>query len=194
MFFPKEIYPPKVHQFAYVTDGACTEDDILSMEVIIMKVDYHHLTSVLCLNLQPCCLCGLMDYSISLFLFSPFSSGVELEFESFNPSGLAQHLHADGLSKGDCWSSHSPVPTGNICTDCRGKTAQLIALKSQYGVRLYLPQKAVIQLTLYSARVMSCSVKAWHGFVFDYTFSKLLAVYECILQSPFLGLSCENRL
>ncbi|XP_058638374.1 G1/S-specific cyclin-E1 [Onychostoma macrolepis] len=33
----EEIYPPKVHQFAYVTDGACTEDDILSMEIIIMK-------------------------------------------------------------------------------------------------------------------------------------------------------------
>ncbi|KAA0723572.1 G1/S-specific cyclin-E1 [Triplophysa tibetana] len=33
----EEIYPPKVHQFAYVTDGACSEDDILSMEIIIMK-------------------------------------------------------------------------------------------------------------------------------------------------------------
>ncbi|KAI4898642.1 hypothetical protein NFI96_025998 [Prochilodus magdalenae] len=33
----EEIYPPKVHQFAYVTDGACTEEEILSMEVIIMK-------------------------------------------------------------------------------------------------------------------------------------------------------------
>ncbi|KAL4613621.1 G1/S-specific cyclin-E1 isoform X2 [Arapaima gigas] len=33
----EEIYPPKVHQFAYVTDGACTEDEILSMELIIMK-------------------------------------------------------------------------------------------------------------------------------------------------------------
>ncbi|XP_066513222.1 G1/S-specific cyclin-E1-like [Hoplias malabaricus] len=33
----EEIYPPKVHHFAYVTDGACTEEEILSMEVIIMK-------------------------------------------------------------------------------------------------------------------------------------------------------------
>ncbi|KAL6461315.1 hypothetical protein MHYP_G00294590 [Metynnis hypsauchen] len=33
----EEIYPPKVHQFAYVTDGACTGEEILSMEVIIMK-------------------------------------------------------------------------------------------------------------------------------------------------------------
>ncbi|XP_041728368.1 G1/S-specific cyclin-E1 [Coregonus clupeaformis] len=33
----EEIYPPKVHQFAYVTDGACTEDDVLCMELIIMK-------------------------------------------------------------------------------------------------------------------------------------------------------------
>ncbi|KAJ7419473.1 G1/S-specific cyclin-E1 [Willisornis vidua] len=33
----EEIYPPKLHQFAYVTDGACTEDEIVSMELIIMK-------------------------------------------------------------------------------------------------------------------------------------------------------------
>ncbi|XP_056134895.1 G1/S-specific cyclin-E1 [Lampris incognitus] len=33
----EEMYPPKVHQFAYVTDEACTEDEILSMELIIMK-------------------------------------------------------------------------------------------------------------------------------------------------------------
>lgn len=33
----EEIYPPKVHQFAYVTDGACTDEEILSMEIIIMK-------------------------------------------------------------------------------------------------------------------------------------------------------------
>lgn len=34
----QEIYPPKIHQLAYVTDEACTEDEILSMEIIIMKV------------------------------------------------------------------------------------------------------------------------------------------------------------
>ncbi|XP_056381650.1 G1/S-specific cyclin-E1 [Hyla sarda] len=33
----EEIYPPKLHQFAYITDGACTEDEILNMELIIMK-------------------------------------------------------------------------------------------------------------------------------------------------------------
>lgn len=46
---PQEMYPPKVHQFAYVTDEACTEDEILSMEIIIMKVKNYsvfHGTSV----------------------------------------------------------------------------------------------------------------------------------------------------
>ncbi|KAM3919566.1 G1/S-specific cyclin-E1 [Leptodactylus fuscus] len=33
----EEIYPPKLHQFAYITDGACTEDEIVNMELIIMK-------------------------------------------------------------------------------------------------------------------------------------------------------------
>ncbi|XP_063802109.1 G1/S-specific cyclin-E1 isoform X2 [Pseudophryne corroboree] len=33
----EEIYPPKLHQFAYITDGACTEEEIISMELIIVK-------------------------------------------------------------------------------------------------------------------------------------------------------------
>lgn len=33
----EEIYPPKLHQFAYVTDGACSGDQILNMELIIMQ-------------------------------------------------------------------------------------------------------------------------------------------------------------
>ncbi|XP_060694070.1 G1/S-specific cyclin-E1 [Hemiscyllium ocellatum] len=33
----EEIYPPKLHQFAYVTDGACTEEEILNMELVVMK-------------------------------------------------------------------------------------------------------------------------------------------------------------
>uniref|UniRef100_A0A8C4X685 Cyclin E1 n=1 Tax=Erpetoichthys calabaricus TaxID=27687 RepID=A0A8C4X685_ERPCA len=33
----EEIYPPKLNQFAYVTDGACTEDEILEMELSMMK-------------------------------------------------------------------------------------------------------------------------------------------------------------
>ncbi|XP_052815228.1 G1/S-specific cyclin-E-like [Mya arenaria] len=33
----EEIYPPKLVEFAYVTDGACTEDEILDQELIILK-------------------------------------------------------------------------------------------------------------------------------------------------------------
>jgi cyclin E len=33
----EEIYPPKVSEFAYVTDGACTEDDIQTKELVILK-------------------------------------------------------------------------------------------------------------------------------------------------------------
>ncbi|XP_038662543.1 G1/S-specific cyclin-E1 isoform X2 [Scyliorhinus canicula] len=34
----EEIYPPKLHQFAYVTDGACTEEEILNMELVVLKL------------------------------------------------------------------------------------------------------------------------------------------------------------
>ncbi|XP_016066932.1 PREDICTED: G1/S-specific cyclin-E1 isoform X2 [Miniopterus natalensis] len=40
----EEIYPPKLHQFAYVTDGACSGEDILTMELIIMKALKWHLS------------------------------------------------------------------------------------------------------------------------------------------------------
>ncbi|KAM8946001.1 G1/S-specific cyclin-E1 [Pelodytes ibericus] len=33
----EEIYPPKLHEFAFLTDGACTEDEIVAVELIIMK-------------------------------------------------------------------------------------------------------------------------------------------------------------
>ncbi len=34
----EEIYPPKLSDFAYVTDGACLTDEIVSTELIICKV------------------------------------------------------------------------------------------------------------------------------------------------------------
>ncbi len=33
----EEIYPPKLQEFAYVTDGACSEEEILTMELVILK-------------------------------------------------------------------------------------------------------------------------------------------------------------
>ena len=34
----QEIYPPKISEFAYVTDGACTESEILDQELLMLKV------------------------------------------------------------------------------------------------------------------------------------------------------------
>ncbi|KAI5631335.1 G1/S-specific cyclin-E [Phthorimaea operculella] len=33
----EEVYPPKIGEFAYVTDGACTTDEILMEELLILK-------------------------------------------------------------------------------------------------------------------------------------------------------------
>lgn len=33
----EEIYPPKIGEFAYVTDGACTDEDILREELLILS-------------------------------------------------------------------------------------------------------------------------------------------------------------
>ncbi|XP_043500130.1 G1/S-specific cyclin-E-like [Polistes fuscatus] len=42
----EEIYPPKIAEFAYVTDGACTEEEILGKELIILKGLGWNLSSV----------------------------------------------------------------------------------------------------------------------------------------------------
>ncbi|RMX54148.1 hypothetical protein pdam_00017392 [Pocillopora damicornis] len=34
----EEIYPPKISEFAYVTDGACTENEILHEELLMLKL------------------------------------------------------------------------------------------------------------------------------------------------------------
>ena len=38
LFLFQEIYPPKIAELAYVTDGACLEEEILQMELIMLKV------------------------------------------------------------------------------------------------------------------------------------------------------------
>ena len=33
----EEIYPPKLREFAFVTDGACSEEEITHMELVVLK-------------------------------------------------------------------------------------------------------------------------------------------------------------
>ncbi|XP_074644383.1 G1/S-specific cyclin-E-like [Tubulanus polymorphus] len=50
----EEIYPPKLADFAYVTDGACSEEEILAMELIMLKTlkwDLCPMTSIQWMNL-----------------------------------------------------------------------------------------------------------------------------------------------
>ncbi|XP_063950906.1 G1/S-specific cyclin-E [Lytechinus pictus] len=42
----EEIYPPKLHEFAYVTDGACTDDQILEQELIMLMTLNWDLTPI----------------------------------------------------------------------------------------------------------------------------------------------------
>lgn len=42
----EEIYPPKLSEFAYVTDGACNEEDILTQELVILTALKWHITPV----------------------------------------------------------------------------------------------------------------------------------------------------
>lgn len=44
----EEIYPPKLTEFAYVTDGACTEEEILDQELIMLKALNWDLSPMTC--------------------------------------------------------------------------------------------------------------------------------------------------
>lgn len=46
-FVFQEIYPPKIFEFAYVTDGACDTWDIQRTELHILKVKHRH-TLLMC--------------------------------------------------------------------------------------------------------------------------------------------------
>ncbi|KAI8438035.1 hypothetical protein MSG28_010687 [Choristoneura fumiferana] len=42
----EEVYPPKIGEFAYVTDGACTTDEILLEEMLILKILSWNITPI----------------------------------------------------------------------------------------------------------------------------------------------------
>ncbi|XP_022256559.1 G1/S-specific cyclin-E-like [Limulus polyphemus] len=46
----EEIYPPKLSEFAYVTDGACTETEILEKELVLLKLTDLCILDVGCLQ------------------------------------------------------------------------------------------------------------------------------------------------
>ena len=62
----EEIYPPKLQTFAYVTDGACTEAEILDTEIIIMKT--------LKWKLTPVTPCNWLNIYLQVLSSSPSSS------------------------------------------------------------------------------------------------------------------------
>ena len=49
----EEIYPPKLVDFAYVTDSACTEVEMREMELIMLKVRFRLLFLESCHIVKP---------------------------------------------------------------------------------------------------------------------------------------------
>lgn len=74
----EEIYPPKLSEFAYVTDSACTEQEIIKQEMIIVKVLKWDLTPMttnawLCVYLQVANIDQIHDPALG-FVFPQFST------------------------------------------------------------------------------------------------------------------------
>lgn len=51
----EEIYPPKMAEYAYVTDGACSEMEIIAKELVICEVGAECSPDVRCRSLFDIC-------------------------------------------------------------------------------------------------------------------------------------------
>lgn len=124
----EEIYPPKVADYAYVTDGACTENDILNMELAIIKTLSWKLTPItpnywlkvymqLCYQGKSCHELGFTYPQFSPTLFSRVSvlmdyASLDIQALNFSYSTIAccciylaccpeLALHVSGLTEND---------------------------------------------------------------------------------------------
>ncbi|XP_067887668.1 G1/S-specific cyclin-E2 isoform X1 [Heterodontus francisci] len=96
----EEIYPPKLNEFAYVTDGACTETEILDMELIILKALNWELcpVTIICwlnLYLQIICLKEVPNMSLPQYSQENFIQIAQL-------NGITRHWkRPSGVTKAD---------------------------------------------------------------------------------------------
>ncbi|KAG7272003.1 hypothetical protein CRUP_012023, partial [Coryphaenoides rupestris] len=98
----EEIYPPKVHEFAYVTDGACDMWDIQRTELIVLKALDWNLCpetpiSWLKLYSQLLDLC-LMDISSLDFSYSILAAAAFCHFSNFDVVHKVSGLSWDSVA------------------------------------------------------------------------------------------------
>lgn len=187
------MYPPKVHQFAYVTDEACTEDEILSMEIIIMKVKYTNITrwsmthqdefdQISCTHSYPT---HKIIVVCSFHLFS--NTGAELESEPTDSHLLAQCLHAGGLPERDRRVAPPQIPSDYLHTDRRGMLC----------VGCFFPTNTMMYPCSTMTESLSWSVQLcliWQTFqpckllsgVTRVCVSHAFTIYKIMLDDPFL--------
>lgn len=106
----EEIYPPKLTEFAYVTDGACSEEDILQQEILLLQS--------LNWNVSPVTIMGWLSIYMQLNVISSIKT---------NASASAQKkqeilLNSDRLGKAFIYPQFSGLNYA--------RTAQLIDLCS----------------------------------------------------------------
>ena len=99
----EEIYPPKLEVFAYVTDGACSDEEILKMELMVMK----------CLEwrLSP------LTTNAWMRLFMQINSGsnkIQEDFPSFTYSRTMQLVDLCMLDIGSLEFSYSIIATSAL--------------------------------------------------------------------------------
>ena len=88
-FYLQEIYPPKLSEFAYVTDGACTENEILGEELLMLQVTnppsciFHWIK---CLD------CMFFYFALSTHTTLYFSTGFKLEFITDHSQLMVKYL------------------------------------------------------------------------------------------------------
>lgn len=81
----EEIYPPKISEFAYITDGACSENDILRQELVIL--------STLQWNVNPVTISGWLSMYMQINVTSS-----KLQVHSVEPRTRGRRSMADRIN------------------------------------------------------------------------------------------------
>uniref|UniRef100_A0AAY4B7M7 Cyclin E2 n=1 Tax=Denticeps clupeoides TaxID=299321 RepID=A0AAY4B7M7_9TELE len=117
----EEIYPPKLQEFAYVTDGACDEDEILEMELILLK-----LLDLCILDIES------LDYHYGVLAAAAF-----WHFSSFDVVHKVSGLTWDSIESCVRWMTPF-VRTVSECSQVQLKDFKKVAAEDSHNIQTHV--------------------------------------------------------
>lgn len=110
-FLLQEACPPKLTQMAYVTAGTYYEEEILQMELIILKVIQVMPHLMIFIKMQ------WQLFNVLMIVLSIYYAGIRLESLSRDCLVLADALLPVGINEQKVWPAGAAVSSWCLCTN-----------------------------------------------------------------------------